>query len=320
MKNFTSQKSNPTGTSAFWDSSSTKRFTVEEIRRSTLFHTSKNMESNVGGILLDWNATELRGLNGTGRKNIVRGIRFKHFQYFAERVIWYLLTNSAVSPMPVDICHGSSIVSFSEDSSLLRCYILSSGNSYGRFGGASYHNLQGQAAQEAVPAQEYWVITSLRDVGGRKDDKIPLWNVSNRLPGVTAWRPKNSNLRRRLFVNLKSHKRNFFGEDAWQLPYRFAPALSFEFRLWTKIFNILRNAFVLCFVDRASRYILVMKTNLFQYLSSVYSINQPLHVSGIFVAHHQKANRQSTKKHNTYQLLYIFSIPPDDGLEICPNM
>jgi len=31
------------------------------------------------------------------------------------------------------------------------------------------------------------------------------------------------------------------------------------------------------------------------------------------------ANRQSTKKHSTYQLLYIYSIPPDDGLQICPN-
>jgi len=31
------------------------------------------------------------------------------------------------------------------------------------------------------------------------------------------------------------------------------------------------------------------------------------------------ANRQSTEKHNTYQLLYIYSIPPDDGLQICPR-
>ena len=31
------------------------------------------------------------------------------------------------------------------------------------------------------------------------------------------------------------------------------------------------------------------------------------------------ANCQSTKKHNTYQLLYIYSIPPDDGLQICPK-
>ena len=29
------------------------------------------------------------------------------------------------------------------------------------------------------------------------------------------------------------------------------------------------------------------------------------------------ANRLSTKKHNTYQLLYIHSLPPDDGLQIC---
>jgi hypothetical protein len=31
------------------------------------------------------------------------------------------------------------------------------------------------------------------------------------------------------------------------------------------------------------------------------------------------ANRHSTKKHNTYQLLCIYSIPPDDGLQICPK-
>jgi hypothetical protein len=44
----------------------------------------------------------------------------------------------------------------------------------------------------------------------------------------------------------------------------------------------------LCFVDLASRYIYVIKTNLMHYLSSVYFVNQPLHVSGILVAHHQE--------------------------------
>jgi len=69
-----------------------------------------------------------------------------------------------------------------------------------------------------------------------------------------------------------------------------------------------------------------MKTNLMHHLSSFYFFNQTLHVSVIFVAHHQEvdsllsmANRQSTKKHKTNQLLYIYecSIPPDDGLQIC---
>ena len=69
------------------------------------------------------------------------------------------------------------------------------------------------------------------------------------------------------------------------------------------------------------------------YLSSVYFVSQLLHVSGVFVAHHPEvyyicvcvyiynnwyvlwcvddcllanpANRQSTKKHNTYQLLFV---------------
>jgi len=31
-----------------------------------------------------------------------------------------------------------------------------------------------------------------------------------------------------------------------------------------------------------------MKPNLMHYLSSVYFVNQPLHVSGMFVAHHQE--------------------------------
>ena len=94
-----------------------------------------------------------------------------------------------------------------------------------------------------------------------------------------------------------------------------------------------------------------METNLMHHLSSVYFVNQPLHVSGIFVAHHQEkyscyvlgfsvdsllaglwcnsveviqfhsnsANRQLTENHNTLQLLYIYSIPADDGRQICPK-
>ena len=31
------------------------------------------------------------------------------------------------------------------------------------------------------------------------------------------------------------------------------------------------------------------------------------------------ATRQSTEKHNTQQLLYIYSIPTDDGLQTCPK-
>ena len=92
--------------------------------------------------------------------------------------------------------------------------------------------------------------------------------------------------------------------------------------------------------------ICVIKTNLMHYLSSVYFVTQPLHVSGIFATHHQEvyciyttvgmccafrltvcwsARRQSTEKHNTYQFLYIYihiyiySIPPDDGLKMCPK-
>jgi len=62
-------------------------------------------------------------------------------------------------------------------------------------------------------------------------------------------------------------------------------------------------------------------------LSSAYFIDQPLRVLGIFVAHHQEVYCIYTKNStccafqlavcwptNTYQLLYIYSIPPDDGL------
>jgi len=81
-----------------------------------------------------------------------------------------------------------------------------------------------------------------------------------------------------------------------------------------------------------------MKTNLMHYLSSVYFVNQPLHVSDIFVAHHHEVyyiyiyiyiynwyvlcfwpDQQSAKKHNTYQLLYIYNVLPDDGLQLCPK-
>jgi hypothetical protein len=31
-----------------------------------------------------------------------------------------------------------------------------------------------------------------------------------------------------------------------------------------------------------------MKTNLMHYLSSIYFVSQPLHVSGMFIAHHQE--------------------------------
>jgi hypothetical protein len=85
-------------------------------------------------------------------------------------------------------------------------------------------------------------------------------------------------------------------------------------------------------------FVCVIKTNLMQYLSSVYFVNQPLHVSGISVAHHQEVyciyttigtccsfqltvcwpGWDGTSSISTH-LLYIYSIPPDDGLQICPK-
>jgi len=58
--------------------------------------------------------------------------------------------------------------------------------------------------------------------------------------------------------------------------------------------------YILCFVNRASRYIYVIKTNLMLYLSSIYFVNQPLHVSGIFVAHHQKVYYIYIYTHNNW--------------------
>jgi len=96
---------------------------------------------------------------------------------------------------------------------------------------------------------------------------------------------------------------------------------------------------ILCFVDRASRYISVMKINMMHYLSSVYFVSQPLHVSGISVAHHREVycictvgtccafqltvcwlgwdgTRTTVNWKATIRTNSIF---PDDGLQICPK-
>jgi len=65
----------------------------------------------------------------------------------------------------------------------------------------------------------------------------------------------------------------------------------------------------------------VMKTNLMHYLSSVYFVNQPLHIWGIFVANHQEVYCIYTTigTCSVYIYIYIYSIPPHDGLQICPK-
>jgi hypothetical protein len=45
---------------------------------------------------------------------------------------------------------------------------------------------------------------------------------------------------------------------------------------------------IICFVDRASQYIRINETNLKHCLLSVCFVYRPVHVSGIFVAHHQE--------------------------------
>ena len=53
--------------------------------------------------------------------------------------------------------------------------------------------------------------------------------------------------------------------------------------------------------------------NLMHYLSSVYFVNKPLHVSGMFVAHHQEVYCICTTIGTCCAFL------PDDGLQICPK-
>ena len=55
--------------------------------------------------------------------------------------------------------------------------------------------------------------------------------------------------------------------------------------IYTYIVTKSTKYFIVCKVTTC---IYVMQTNLMHCLSSVYSVSQPLHVSGIFVAHHQE--------------------------------
>jgi hypothetical protein len=53
---------------------------------------------------------------------------------------------------------------------------------------------------------------------------------------------------------------------------------------------------------------LVKKTNLMHYLSSVYFVNKPIHVSGIFVAH-----QQDEYKYSIYTYIKIGMYPAEKG-------
>jgi hypothetical protein len=117
------------------------------------------------------------------------------------------------------------------------------------------------------------------------------------------------------------------------------------------ILSLFRQSTSTCFGHIYPQFISSVNLYMFRaYLSSVYFVRQPLHVSGIFILSLFRQStstcfghicspssgvilytyknwyvlcllggRQSTKKHNTYQLLYIYSVPPDDGLQICPK-
>ena len=63
---------------------------------------------------------------------------------------------------------------------------------------------------------------------------------------------------------------------------------------------------VLCSLGRTSRYICVMKTNVMASLSSVYFASQPLHVSGILVAHHQEVYCVYITIGTCFMYMYIY--------------
>jgi hypothetical protein len=49
-------------------------------------------------------------------------------------------------------------------------------------------------------------------------------------------------------------------------------------------------------------YFFGMKTNLMHYLSLIYVVSQPLHVSGLFIAHHQEV---FTVYYSNWYVLYL---------------
>jgi len=55
-------------------------------------------------------------------------------------------------------------------------------------------------------------------------------------------------------------------------------SIKLKIQKYNKIYETMKRQ-ILCFVDRASRYICVIKTTLVHYLSSVYFVNHPLPVS-----------------------------------------
>jgi len=66
-------------------------------------------------------------------------------------------------------------------------------------------------------------------------------------------------------------------------------------------------------------YACAMKTNLMQFLSSLYFVNQSLHVSGIFVAYHQEVYCIYTTIGTCRAFQLTVCIPPDYRLQICPK-
>jgi hypothetical protein len=78
------------------------------------------------------------------------------------------------------------------------------------------------------------------------------------------------------------------------------------------------------FSDRAHLYVHACnETNIMHYLSSVYSVTIPLHVSGLLTAHHQEVTMYVCDNwYVPYVLVdcHIYtSLPPDDGLLASPK-
>jgi len=70
------------------------------------------------------------------------------------------------------------------------------------------------------------------------------------------------------------------------------------------------------YVAMTSVHFRVTKTNVMYYLSSVYFVNQPLHIAGISsVCWPTDSQLKSTTRTNCC----IYILPPDGGLQTCPT-
>jgi hypothetical protein len=92
--------------------------------------------------------------------------------------------------------------------------------------------------------------------------------------------------------------------------------LSYEHLWQISMKRFLLHRLFFCFVERASRYMRVMKPTLYTiYLKFVHSFTIPLYVSGLLLAHHQEAAMYMYYSwYVLCKLSHMYMSPPDDGL------